>query len=66
MHSFDLMLGTHPGAAESVSKGEKITAFGQGWQQIQEQHKSEKSTLSPPHKGSLPLCAESFALTAVG
>lgn len=43
MHSFDLMLGTHL-VLQSVSKGEKITAFAQGWQQVQKQCKPEKTT----------------------
>lgn len=62
-HSFDLMLGTHLCAAESATKGGKSTAFGQDWQQIQEQCKPEKTILTPSQKGSLPLCPESFALT---
>lgn len=61
MHTFELMLGTHPSAVESVSKGGKTTALGQAWQQIQEQWKPEEATLTPSHKG---VClSESFAFT---
>lgn len=55
MHSFALMLGTHAGATESGSKGGKTTAFGQGWQQIQEQCKPEETTPTPSQKDSLSL-----------
>lgn len=66
MDSSDRWLSIHVGAAESVATGGRSSAFGQGLQQTQEQHKPKKTILTLSPKDSFLLSPETIVPTQQG